>query len=94
MTQEQHKLARSHNLALCDPNRPEKGWRLIPAAGSGRVVHPECSSGRSRFRQVIELPTRGRLSLVLPAVLLIAAVVAVGSASAVPKTVNGTVGPA
>jgi hypothetical protein len=93
MTQEQHELARSHNLALRDPNSPEKGWRLIQAAASGHVVHHECSSARSRFEQVIALVARARLSLLLPAALLVAAVVAVSSASAAPKTVNGTVGP-
>ena len=38
--------------------------------------------------------TRSRLSLSIPPMaLLVAALVAVGSASAAPKTVNGTVGP-
>ena len=42
----------------------------------------------------MKLFTRSRLSLSIPPMaLLVAALVAVGSASAAPKTVNGTVGP-
>jgi hypothetical protein len=93
MTREQHELARSHNLALRDPDRPEKGWRLIEATRSGCVAHPRRSSGRRKLNRVVEPITRLRLSLAMPAALLVAAVVTVGSASAAPKTVNGTVGP-
>ena len=41
----------------------------------------------------MELITRPRLSLGMAVALLVAALLAVGSASAAPKTVNGTVGP-
>jgi hypothetical protein len=44
-------------------------------------------------RHAMELITRPRLSLSMPVALLVAALLAVGSASAAPKTVNGTVGP-
>ena len=41
----------------------------------------------------MELITQLRLSLAVPMALLVAALFAVGSASAAPKTVNGSVGP-
>ena len=41
----------------------------------------------------MELITRSRLPLALSAALLVAALVAVGPASAAPKTANGAVGP-
>jgi plastocyanin len=44
-------------------------------------------------RHTMELITRLRLPLAVPVALLVAALFAVGSASAAPKTVNGTVGP-
>jgi hypothetical protein len=92
MTREQHDLARSHNLALRDPNRPERGWRLIQTTRSGDIADARRSSGRRKGRSLMQLITRP-LSLVVPVALLVAALVAVSSAGAAPKTVNGTVGP-
>ena len=42
MTREQQYFARSHNLALRDPNRPENGWRLIKTTA--------CRVSRQRLR--------------------------------------------
>jgi hypothetical protein len=93
MTREQHELARSHNLALRDPDQPEAGWELIEATASDCVARPSRSSGSRKLNRVVELITRLHLSLAMPVALLVAAVVAVGPASAAPKTVDGTVGP-
>ena len=56
MTQEQHQLARSHNLALRDLNQPEKGWRVIEATSSGRCH--DFSEARRQERDRLE-PTTG-----------------------------------
>ena len=92
MTREQHNLARSHNLALRDPNRPERGWRLIQTTCSGDVADALRCSGRRKRRSLMQLITRP-LPIVVPVALLVAALVPVSSASPAPKTVNGTVGP-
>jgi hypothetical protein len=31
------RIAREHNLALRDPKRPERGWRLIAACGTRKM---------------------------------------------------------